>query len=268
MNVLSLFNGISSGYVALEQAGVSIMDYYSSEICQKAMMVTKENNLRVIEIGDIKEISFNSFRHVNLIIGGPECQSYSMAGKRTAEDLWQFELVKKAIDIIKPKYYLIENVPCKKEILNKINAIMGHGPHIINSNLFVPQNRLRYYWTNIPIPELPNKPTDKTLYDTCEDKDSIPICFSSSGRGKNGVERRLSDNKRSHTLTRTGFSNRSFSGFITKKREIRDFTQVELERLMGLSEGYTSCLPLPEAKKVIGNGWAIDVIAHIFKGIK
>lgn len=167
MRVLSLFDGISCGRLALERAGIKIDKYYASEIDDTAIKIATTMFPDIIEIGDVCKINFNEYvDKIDMIIGGSPCQDLSIA-KQNREGLkgersklfWEYI---KALQIIKPKYFLLENVASMKDedrdaitevlkqIYNNINFIE------INSSLVSAQYRRRYYWTNIPIQNLPD----------------------------------------------------------------------------------------------------------------
>lgn len=266
LNCISLFDGIAGGLTALKMAGFKIESYRAFEIESNAIEIAKNNHPEIEHLGCVKDALNYNFKGVDILFAGTECQSYSVAGKMDASDFWQIELVKDCLDKLKPKFFLIENVKSKKAIINRISETLEVEPILINAADFSAQRRERYYWTNIPI--LHYQPSKLNLYDICDNKDDLPLCYSSSGRGANGVERRISDNSKAHTLTKTGYSNRAFSGYITKKREIRNFSIRELERLQGLPEGYCDGYSYSIIKQVIGNGWNINKITHILQGIK
>lgn len=83
INVLSLFDGVSCGQVALERAGIKVDSYYASEICDYSIKITKKNYPNTIHIGDVRYINANDFKNIDIIIGGSPCQSFSFAGKRS-----------------------------------------------------------------------------------------------------------------------------------------------------------------------------------------
>lgn len=264
MNVLSLFGGIEAGRVALDRVGIKPNKYYSFEINKHAIKCASKNYPDIIQCGCVTNVKNIELDKIDLLIGGPECTTYSVGGKMTAEGMWQIELFKWCIDNLKPKYWLMENVKSKKEIVGIIDEKMGAASWIINSSLFSAQNRERRYWTNVNF----NKNIiDKNIY-LKDLSDDLPICLSSSGRGNGVIERRLSDNSKAHTLTATGYTKRAFSGFITKELQIRNFTQSELEALQTFPIGYTNSISENQARKALGNSWTVDVIAHIFGGIK
>lgn len=268
MRVLSLFDGISCGMVALERAGFKVDEYHAFEIDKYAIQISQKNYPQIIRHGSVVGADFSQFKRFDLVIAGTECQTYSVAGKMDASDFWQIELFKGVIDLIKPKFFVLENVKSKKTIIEKITQTVGVNPRLINSSSFSAQKRERFYWTNIPSLGWSRFNKKETLADICDNGEDIPLCYSSSGRGSGVVERRLSCNLKAHTLTRAGYSNRAFSGYITKKREIRDFSIREMERLQTVTPGYCDGFSRSAAKRALGNGWTVDVIAHIFKGMK
>jgi len=153
MNVLSLFDGISCGQVALERAGIKVGNYYASEIDKYAISVTQRNYPNTIQLGDVTEVKGEVLPKIDLLIGGSPCQGFSFAGKQlNFEDVRSklfFEYVR-ILKETKPKYFLLENVKMKKEYQDVISEYIGVEPIEINSALVSAQNRKRLYWTNIP----------------------------------------------------------------------------------------------------------------------
>jgi DNA-cytosine methyltransferase len=159
MNVLSLFDGISAGRVALERAGVTVDKYYASEVDKYAMQVSSKNFPDIIQLGDVTkwrdwDIDWSS---IDLVIGGSPCQGFSMAGKQLNFEDPRSKLFFEFVDIChrvadeNPKMkFLLENVRMKKEFQDVISQYMGIEPIQINSSLMSAQNRVRLYWTNIP----------------------------------------------------------------------------------------------------------------------
>lgn len=160
MNVLSLFDGMSCGRIALDRLGIPIDNYYASEIDKYAMKVSEANYPDIIQVGDITELDLSTLPKIDLIMGGSPCQGFSFAGKQLAFDdprsALFFEFVR-CVEELKPKYFLLENVRMKKEYLDVISEYMGVEPIMINSALVSAQNRVRYYWTNIPNIEQPKQ---------------------------------------------------------------------------------------------------------------
>lgn len=159
INVLSLFDGISCGRVALERAGIPVNNYYASEIDKNAIKVSEHNYPDIIRLGDVtkwKEWDIG-FSTIDLVLAGSPCQGFSMAGKQLAFDdprsslYFVFEDVLNHIKTMNPQVkFLLENVRMKKEHREVITNRLGVDPIPINSNLFSAQNRPRLYWTNIP----------------------------------------------------------------------------------------------------------------------
>ena len=160
MNVLSLFDGMSCGRIALDRLGIKVDNYYSSEIDKYAMKVSEANYPDIIQIGDVTKINYDELPQIDLIMGGSPCQGFSFAGKQLAFDDPRsalFFCFWRAVKHLKPKYFLLENVRMKKEYLDVISEYMGVEPIMINSALVSAQNRVRYYWTNIPGIEQPEQ---------------------------------------------------------------------------------------------------------------
>jgi DNA (cytosine-5)-methyltransferase 3A len=154
MKVLSLFDGISCGHVALDRAGIPVDVYYASEIDKYAIQITQKNYPNTIQLGDVTKIDFTQFiGKIDLIMGGSPCQDLSIAGKRKGlqgERSGLFYKFVEAIEVIKPKYFLLENnVGMPKEAYEEMSRLMGCYPIEINSALVSAQTRKRYYWTNI-----------------------------------------------------------------------------------------------------------------------
>ena len=156
MRVLSLFDGISCGKVALERAGIQLERYYASEIDKYAIQISEKNHKDVIHLGNVIDLHVTT--PIDLLIGGSPCQGFSFAGKQLAFDDPRSKLFFEFVRILKevrPKYFLLENVKMKKEYQNIISSYLGVEPIEINSSLVSAQNRRRLYWTNIPWTGLP-----------------------------------------------------------------------------------------------------------------
>lgn len=174
MNVLSLFDGMSCGRIALDRANIKYDKYYASEIDKYAIQVAKKNYPDTIHLGDVQFVTgqqFDAVGGIDLLIGGSPCQGFSFAGKQLNFDdprsALFFEFVR-LLRELKPKYFLLENVKMKKEYQNVISDYMGAEPIEINSALLSAQNRKRLYWTNIPDVKQP-KDKGVLLKDILED---------------------------------------------------------------------------------------------------
>lgn len=295
LNVLSLFDGISCGMVALERAGYKVNNYFASEIKAFAIKCSKENNPNVIHIGDVKKVHFwrgtlytengqYDVGNIDLVIGGSPCQNFSVArvlNKKTIDGLqgdqsklfYEFERILKEVN---PRYFLLENVKIsKKDDLEEINALLGVQPIRINSNLVSYQNRDRFYWTNIPNVTVPQdkrisfQDHKDTEEDYC-DRFIVPKTASREKMWGNGINGRcknvtLCDKVNCLTLKQDRWNN---SGLVEYKGFCRYLTTRELEKAQTLPVGYTRMLTKSQAENVLGDCWTVGVIAHIFSGIE
>ena len=393
INVFSLFDGMSCGQLALKKAGIPIGIYHASEIDKWAIKVTKKNFPFTIQMGDITKLEdarlevIRKHIGIDLVMGGSPCQGFSFAGKglnfEDPRSKLFFEFVR-VLKILKPKYFLLENVRMKKESQDIISEYMGVEPRVINSNLVSAQNRHRLYWTNIPfdMPEdkgliladvlepledldpkylagdklLKNytggdqlNPNYKSQANTIHDitKPGPTVCagthgyangyvsggairgrYDKDGKIKQQLELRLDDKTNSlttvqkdnvvvtrciqvgeadlkghdllkrvyspqgkaPTLNTMGGGNREPKVIIRKKSKTvrsggrssydrhewdsvdnlhwRKLTPLECERLQTVPDNYTNHVSDTQRYKMLGNGWTVDVVAHILKGIR
>ena len=288
MNILSLFDGMSCGQIALNKVGIKYDNYFASEINKDAIFITQKNYPNTIQLGDVTKINGNELPKIDLLIGGSPCQGFSFAGKQLNFDDPRSKLFFEFIrlkDELNPKYFLLENVVMKKEYEDIITEYLGVKPMIINSKLVSAQNRKRLYWTNIPnisIPEDKNISLQNILLDGMTDKEkgycltlhagSIRDYFKKSETNivylpnENG-KYEVKDGKLSMTFAKGKDPNQLFT-FNVKvpdgRYDFRKLTITELERLQTVPEGYTQCVGYGHSMKALGNGWTVDVIAHIF----
>lgn len=284
MNVLSLFDGMSCGQIALNRAGIVYDKYYASEIDKHAIKVTQHNYPNTKQLGDVTKITTQNAPKIDLLIGGSPCQGFSFAGKQLNFDdprsALFFEYVR-LLKELKPKWFLLENVVMKQEYQDIISEHLGVKPIMINSALVSAQNRKRLYWTNIPNI---TQPEDKGLFlkDIVTNDDDywfVPhhkttnrkltknyLQYDINGLGNGSQDQRayFLDNK--HACLDTAASGKAKC--LCDDGRIRHLTRTECERLQTVPDGYTSVVSDSQAKKMLGNGWTVDVIAHIFKGIK
>jgi len=167
MNVLSLFDGMSCGQIALKKLGIPVKNYFASEIDKFAIKVAKANFPDMIHLGDVQNVKtsgqhlldeFDFGHKIDLLIGGSPCQGFSFAGKQLNFDDPRSQLFFEYIRLLKalkPKYFMLENVKMSKQSQQIITDYLGVEPIEINSNLVSAQNRRRLYWTNIPVDGLP-----------------------------------------------------------------------------------------------------------------
>ena len=312
MNVLSLFDGISCGQIALERAGIKVDTYYASEIEESSIKITMKNYPNTIELGDILKLNTNSLPKIDLLIGGSPCQSFSFAGKQkgmsTKDNIkvttleqyltlknegFQFEGQSylfweyiRTLKEIKPTYFLLENVKMAKEWQDIITKALGVKPIKINSSLVSAQKRERLYWTNIPNIEqptnknimlndilqndiihnfLPEYRQEYTNYDVNKiDKLAYPITAIQLGSSKQ-FKCSTSNDGKAFTLRKT-----ECNGIIDENLKIRKYTPIEAERLQTIPDDYTLCDGVSKTRRyeAVGNGWTVDVIAHILSYIK
>lgn len=349
MNVLSLFDGMSCGQIALNRVGIKYDNYFASEIDKYAIQVTQKNYPNTKQIGSVTEVKGDDLPKIDLLIGGSPCQGFSFAGKQLNFDDDRsklfFEFVR-LLKEIKPKYFLLENVLMKKEYQEVITDYLGVEPMFINSALVSAQNRKRLYWTNIPnITEPVDKQivwgdvrergvdaenyyyTEKAMQwlarhsqrkgktlDVHKDNEKMQMIEAShhkkySSQRFFGVVdlpknqqvvaamrgRYLVNGKRQDGKQKTKGLTKQYIEFrydgktnalttVTKDNVVVPFTlpnripadefffryitPLECERLQTVPDGYTDCVSNTQRYKMLGNGWTVDVIAHIFKNLK
>ena len=217
MNVLSLFDGMSCGQIALNRAGVKYDKYFASEVDKYAIQVAQANYPQTIQLGDVKQVQKSFFIDdpIDLLMGGSPCQGFSFAGKQLnfndPRSKLFFEFIRLR-DALKPKYVLLENVRMKKESENVITKYMGFSPQAINSASVSAQNRHRLYWfgylnealeyEQIPIPSVEDKGI--VIKDILEDLpfEDIPNYLNNTwcGRRRGDLVKSVDDPK-AHCLT-------------------------------------------------------------------
>lgn len=285
MKVLSLFDGISCGMVALERAGIPVEEYTAYEIEPNAIKISQKNYPQIKRCGDVMQASFTQYNGIDLLIGGSPCQSLSIVQSKTRQNLdgkskLFYEYVR-AFEESKPKYFLFENVASMNEESKLvISRLLGCEPILINSNCFVPQDRPRLYWTNIPVDTSLLQECDKCLNDILEN--NVPskyfythpltnvdmskqVCAIMDYKNHDMHKRIFNPNLKSHTLTTCGGGNTQKKVLIDGKA--RKLTPIEYERLQGLEDYYTYGVSDTARYTAIGNGWTVDVIAHILSFI-
>lgn len=291
MIVLSLFDGISCGMVALERAGIPVERYVAYEIDEHAIKISKANYPQIEQCGDVFKADFTEYQGFDLLIGGSPCTYWSVArtnaGRETTSSGLGWALFQQYVRAVKEsgcKYFLYENnFSMSKDIKEEITKHLGVEPIMINSDLVSAQNRKRLYWTNIPNVE---QPKDKgiLLQDIVEsglvDRQKS-LC----------IARRTVGNQGSQSYMRRRYFGKSFAQMVfegckpeeqkalwledpNKEFEttghIRPLTIKEMERLQTLPDDYTKVVGVSEKQRgeAIGNGWTVDVISHIFTGLK
>lgn len=289
MKVLSLFDGMSCGRVALDKAGINVDKYFASEIKKSAIKVSKANWADIEHIGDVHNVlsseAINNNK-IDLLIGGSPCQDFSAAnaifGERQGLNGNRSSLFYEYLRILKtlnPKYFLLENVKMKKDSKKELDKYLGVEGVLINSSLVSYQNRERYYWTNIPF----KMPDDRKIYfyenrsrDVQYERQfalnktpsRVRMWNNGNGRLKNlSACPNISEAEKIFCLTRKQ-DRCPNSGLIALDDFCRYLTREEMEMAQNVPIGYTNCLSIRQAEDVLGDGWTVDVIAHIFKGLK
>ena len=315
MNVLSLFDGMSCGRIALDRAGIPYRNYYASEVDKWATQIAQKNYPDTIQLGDVRSVHCERLEKIDLLIGGSPCQGFSFAGKQLNFDDPRSELFFEFVRLLKecnPKYFLLENVPMKMEYIDIITEYLGVEPIIINSALVSAQNRKRLYWTNIPqMGYIDDKGI--MLKDILLD-DVYPVALHNMYGGFGEKEHRTFTEKSPTIRTPAGGGHipslllsekalaymdrkvrdgrnhwdfKHYSDVLNEKSSavvanffkgvpynvlkdedcIRKFHPIECERLQTVPDNYTEGVSNTQRYKMIGNGWTVDVIAHLFAGL-
>lgn len=302
MRVLSLFDGICCGHLALERAGIKIDSYDAYEIEPNAIKATQANFPDVIHHGDVTQEDFTKYKgKIDLLIGGSPCQGFSSSGKQLnfsdPRSKLFFEYLR-ALKEIQPKYFLLENVVMKKEWQDIISSYLGVEPIEINSSLVSAQNRRRLYWTNIPNVTQPEDRGIK-LEDILDDVEFKNYKNPAAIRGRrlnkativgrrldeNGhrqdydktipisqcLEVRASNTDKSNCLTTVDKDNvltplpvGRYPDAFKNNLPFRYYTTKEMCRLQTLPDSFLNMIPESAARKALGNGWTVNVISHIF----
>lgn len=299
MKVLSLFDGISCGQIALERARIKVDEYYASEIKPKAIEITQEHYPKTIQIGDVCKVSYKNgvlytekgqFKvgKIDLVIGGSPCQDFSClktmrwGGNKgyngeKSKLFWEYLRILREVN---PKYFLLENVKMKKEYMVNISNILGYAPNRINSSLVSFQTRDRLYWTNINNGVIP-LPIDKNIslqdnFDTnIANLNEAKMNYTPSrirmwngGNGeKLGSCKNITKSEKCLCISRKQ-DRCPNSGLIAYKGFARFLTRAELEKAQTLPKDYLKNCSYRQVCDLAGDGWTVDIIAHIFSFIK
>lgn len=282
INVLSLCDGMACGRIALERAGISVKNYYASEIKDIAIKCATSNWPDIIEIGDVNKVSYKNgilhtekgdfdVGHIHLVIFGSPCQTFSVCmrtelriGLEDKEKSGLFLECHRVLTEVNPDYFFVENVASmKEEDKNVLTRMLGVEPIKIDSQICAPAMRKRLYWTNIPVSKtLPH--SDIVLQDILtsgytERKKARALLVSDSRplTSKDKMIRRF---------------NKGFGTLIWEEKgndeSVRYMNQTELERCQTVPDGYTNMLTRNEAANVLGDGWTIDVVKWFFEGLR
>jgi len=295
INVLSLFDGMSCGQIALGRAGIKVDKYFASEIDQRAISVTMDNYPNTIQLGSVIDVNAERLSNIKLLIGGSPCQSFSLAGTKkgmvTTENIevltlehylqlkndgysfsgqsylfWEYVRLLKETN---PTYFLLENVMMSPKWKQIITNTLGVEPRVINSSIFSIQSRNRLYWTNIPFDiNIDDKGQFFKDNYSKEYDDSLVL----KGRGLNKIERPRSrvysiDSEKLPTLLKEQESKATDSIVIKHGEVYRYPTRDEAEIMQTVPVGYTKVAKYNDAMGMLGNGWTVDVITHILSSI-
>ena len=303
-NVVSYFDGMSCCQLALVEAGKQYDNYFASEIEQSSIDVTQYHFPNTHQLGDVTKVDLNTFPKIHLMTAGSPCQDLSVSntngkGLDGIRSGLFYEFLK-GLETLKPKYFLLENVkPRKQEWEDQItNELLSIYPdtklYKINSNLFSPQDRLRYFWTNIPIDPLPTEKCTSVFSDISVSQGleyiTDPYYLSRIKQTKRITERsRIGnyvqwDTNGNHnnsqwdrayfpfnkipTLTKIGARNiyicEDYFNDVYRKLHIN-----EAEQLQTVPFNYTNVpnVPLNKRFEMLGNGWNVKTIAFLFKNL-
>lgn len=293
MKVLSLFDGISCGMVALERAGIPVEEYIAYEIEPNAIKISEKNYPQIKHCGDVTKADFTQYRGViDAIIAGFPCQDLSinkanregLKGKRSG----LFWHLVRAIAEVQPKYILVENNwKMPEEDMETISRELGVPPILFDSADVSPQRRLRLMWTTIPnvgrlskknmvVADIVEHTSRENLIELTKfngkeqitDRQPAPLRIGTIGKGGQG-ERVYSIYGKSVTITANGGGRGAKTGLYLIDGQVRKLTPLEAERCQTLPDNYTAIDGISDTNrlKCIGNGWTVDIIAHILSYI-
>lgn len=287
LKVLSLFDGISCGRLALERAGIPVERYVAYEIEPNAIKISRKNWPDIEHCGDVKKADFTQYRDFDLLIGGSPCQSLSIVQSKTRKNLngkskLFFEFVR-AMEEMRPKWFLFENVASMNEESKwVISDLLGCEPVYINSKVFSAQERPRMYWTNIPFDRVLPPECPDTLKDVLQLESEIPenlyysapllnvdmgkqVCATLDIKNNEMHRRVFNPEHKCHTLTCVSGGHQQKKVLVNGR--CRKLTPIEYERLQTLPDNYTAGVSDTARCTAVGNGWTVDVIAHILRGL-
>ena len=293
MKVLSLFNGYGAAYLAMQRVGLNVSKYYSSEIDKYANIISHKNCDCIEDLGDVRDFAKWNLEEIDILFAGSPCQDLSKIKSKDRKGLKGdksslFYSFYGALQLHKPKYFLLENVVMPKEDEEVITRLLGVEPILIDSGNFSAQNRERLYWTNIDFDkEMPKN--DSVIKDIMEKEVDQKYYYHGRKYSIHSPNKRVIGNLDTHTdegkrhftdltsriyninykcSTLTAVSGGHQEKKIYDGTSVRKLTPLEYERLQTLPDGYTEGVSNSQRYKMLGNGWTVDVIAHILKGLK
>lgn len=294
MKVLSLFDGISCGRVALERAGIPVERYVAYEIDENAISISKKNYPQIEQCGDVFKADFTEYQGFDLLIGGSPCTYWSIAQKPGAREKTSsglgWDLFSQYVRALKEsgcRYFLYENnASMAPGIKQEITKHLGVEPIMIDSALLSAQSRKRLYWTNIPgiiqpiskgitVADIVEEHSDEINYiekaifngkEHSTKKSNSTVRVGHINKGRQG-ERIYSIHGKTVTMMAGAGGLGAKTGLYLIGGAVRKLSIIEAERAQTLDDGYTEGVPVSHRYKAIGNGWTVDVIAHILGGL-
>lgn len=286
MEVLSLFDGISCGRVALDRASIPVDRYHAYEINGPALQISRKNWPSIIHEGDVTVADFAKFKGFDILMGGSPCQSLSIVQSKTRQHLdgkskLFFEFVR-AKEESRPRWFLFENVASMNaESKQIISELLECEPVFIDSGKFSAQERPRLYWTNIPLGPLPDT-SPLVLADILQPAEEVPakywydfplenvdmsrqVCATLVHSNHEMHKRVFNPAYKCHTLTCVSGGNQQKK--VLQNGRARKLTPLEYERLQTLPDNYTAGVSDGQRYTLNGNGWTVDAIAWMLSQI-
>jgi hypothetical protein len=281
MIVLSLFNGMNTGRQALENVGIKVDKYYSSEIKPYAIELTQYHFPDTIQVGDVtkwREWDID-WRSIDLVLSGSPCQDLSAAGKRAGINGSRSSLFFVFVEILEHikslnsnVLFLQENVgSARKEDVGIMSIALGVYPVRINSSLVTAQLRDRYYWSNVRIKEDGMFGDIVTDIPQPKDKGIMLKDIITSGEVETNKHVSLKTNQCHSNSQQYLIHRNETTGMLTLIKEdekVRTVNKVEMCRLQGFPDNYCDILSTQKASSLLGDGWTLPIIEHIFSYIK
>ncbi len=276
INVLSLFDGISCGQIALERSGININNYFASEIDQTAIKITQKNYPNTIQVGDITKLRKKILPQIDLLIGGSPCQGFSSMGNHLNFEDKRSYLFFEYVRILKelnPKYFLLENVHMKKEWIAIISNHLQTLPIEINGDLLSASRRRRLFWSNIP--NL-TQPKDKLItFDdiNTNNQDWIdPETIKRMAKWMKPVLKATTiNNKEKLYCLLTKYNSCTSSAILIKhetKNKYRHLTPVEAAMALTIPINHVTGVSKIQYGLLFGNAWTVDVVVHMLNQLK
>lgn len=300
ITVLSLFDGMSCGQIALNELGYKIK-YYASDIDKYAIEQTQYNFPNTTQLGDVSQWqNWNiDWKNIDMLIGGSPCQGFSFAGKQLNFSDPRSKLFFVYVDIlnhirkVNPQVcFMLENVNMKREYLRVISEYLGVFPVNLNSNLVSAQNRNRWYWSNIktkdiglfselwtdiPTPQdrkillkdilQPESEIDNKYYLKPETVSNLLKWDARQKKNGNGFRLELKNGEDKSTAVTTNATHSSASLIKLDNHKLRRLTPTECARLQTIPSWYKWKVSDTQQYKMLGNGWTVEIIKHIFSYI-